>query len=115
MVSISSKSINIVCTLSTNLAINYRINISKRDNLNNNVAILNLDEYNQLEDQLQNKNEISKLEDKINQLEVNNKNIQQLEEIHLENIKEIQKNNNENIEKINKSNNENINNIIDEY
>ena len=94
----------------------YRININKKDNLNDKVAILNLDEYNGLNTEIQKLNkqlqdqtkiidkkdlEITELKNKIIDLEQNIKNIHELEEIHKETIKEINNLNNENIAIIN--------------
>jgi len=109
---------------------NYRINISKQDNLNNKVAILNLDEYNklndtikQLETQLQNnENKINKqqlehqrLLEKIETLEKYNKTINQLEEIQQKTISELNKLNNEHIDQLNSKHIEEMTNINKEH
>jgi len=98
---------------------NYRINISKQDNLDNKVAVMNLSEYDELQDTVKKlNNEIDVKDKKINDLESKFEEIadQQKEVENQQKILlELQKLHHENIEKINNKNNENINRINKEH
>jgi len=98
---------------------NYRINISKQDNLENKVAVMNLSEYDELQDTIKELNneidirneKISDLESKFEEMADQQKEVENQQKILLE----FQKLHHENIEKINNENNDNINQINREH
>jgi len=86
-----------------------RINILKKDNIKGKVCILEIDEYNNLKETIENQNqEIQELHDKIVKLETNTQTIKQLEKSYKETIETLNSNQHEIIEKMDKQHHETI-------